>query len=467
MLWFEVNRKGDISLTKQVYQHIRQLILSEQLTGQSRLPSTRELANQIGVSRNTVLAAYEQLLYEGYIYMKEKSGTYVTPGIALQMESPKVVEVLNEQQRIQEEIIDFRAAHPAMDHFPRRVWGKLVKEICYDIDNQIFGYGNPSGDEKLQISLANYLLRTRGVKCHPNQIVITSGATQGLYLITRLLDGKENSIAVEDPVTDEMRGIFLQAGAKVLPIPMDEEGIVPGKLPRNYAPNFIFVIPSHQFPTGITLSIQRRIQLVEYAREMGCYIVEDDYDSEFTYEGTAVSSMQSLDSNKVIYVGTFSKILSPAIRIGYVVLPPALIKPFQTLKWYADRHTSTIEQLAMVRFIEEGYLDQHIRKMKRIYKRRRAALVKELKQHFPYCHIVGEAAGMHLVVEFKQIQFNKAVLDKLNAACVQVYPVEHYSLKKGSYQNQIVLGYGSLTEEQIREGVLRIAAALQEFAQKQ
>ncbi|KMK76246.1 PLP-dependent aminotransferase family protein [Alkalihalobacillus pseudalcaliphilus] len=463
MLWFEVNRKSQVSLTKQVYQHIRELILDEQLIEHTRLPSSREMADQIGVSRNTVLAAYEQLLYEGYIYMKEKSGSYVAPGVALQVGITTDFRQTKSHQPKIEKMIDFRAAHPAIDHFPRKVWGKLIKDICYDIDNEIFGYGTSNGEEKLRASLANYLGRTRSVKCHRDQIVITSGATQALYLITRLLASQKGRIAVEDPVTDEMRGIFVQAGANLLPISMDNEGIIPRELPTDTAPSFVFVIPSHQFPTGITLSIQRRIQLVEYARKMNTFIVEDDYDSEFTYEGTAVSSMQSLDPNTVIYVGTFSKILSPAIRIGYVVLPPALIEPFQALKWYADRHTSTMEQLAMARFIEEGYLEQHIRKMKRIYQKRRATLVDELAKYFPSCKLIGEAAGMHLVVEMHNIIFEKSLLKKLQEADVQVYPVEHYAMKKGHHLNQIVLGYGSLTEDQIKEGVLRIATVINQL----
>ncbi len=180
--------------------------------------------------------------------------------------------------------IDFRAGNPAMDQFPRKIWGRLAKEVCYDAADEVFGYRQPYGDETLRYVLASYLARTRGVNCQPEQIVITSGATQALFLITKLLTAEGGQVAVEDPVTDEMRRIFSYAGAALRPIQCDAHGMIPDFLPRNEKPSFVFVIPSHQFPLGAILPIQRRIQLVEYARQMQCYLVEDDYDSEFTYE---------------------------------------------------------------------------------------------------------------------------------------------------------------------------------------
>ncbi|MCH1625024.1 PLP-dependent aminotransferase family protein [Fredinandcohnia quinoae] len=463
MLWFHVERKDTKSLTQQVYEQIRMYILDGDLKVNEKLPSTRELATSVGVSRNIVLEVYDQLVAEGYLVVRPKSGTYVAPGSSFKVKSQQDTASYQQDQpgMIEQNMIDFRAAHPAMDHFPRKVWGRLAKEICYDAPDSIFGYHVAGGHPELKRVLAAYLLRTRGVKCDPNQIVITSGATQALSIITELLvDAANPYVAVEDPVTYEMRNIFSYAGASIRPIPVDHEGIQPEFLSNDEPPSFIFVIPSHQFPLGGTLTIQRRIKLIEYARQMNCYIVEDDYDSEFTYEGSPVPSLQGLDPGKVLYVGTFSKILSPALRIGYVVLPTNLIEPFQTLKWYTDRHNSSLEQLILARFIEEGNLDKHIRKMRKVYQQRRKALVDGLLATFPECTILGQAAGMHLVVELKNIIFDSHCLQRIEDQGVRVYPVEDFSLVKGKHMHQIVIGYGSLTVDEIKDGISRLKKAL-------
>ncbi|MDQ0207193.1 MocR-like pyridoxine biosynthesis transcription factor PdxR [Alkalicoccobacillus murimartini] len=469
MLWFPVDRHISTSLVQQVYTQIRTMILSEQLKEHEKLPSTRELADSIGVSRNTVTDAYDQLILEGYLIVKPRSGTYVAEGVVLKAAEieRKEDDLTNWLQTEQgdEQFIDFRASHPAMDHFPRKVWGRLAKEVCYDSSDELFGYRTPLGDETLRSVLTTYLARTRGVSCHPEQIVITAGATQALALITQLLMNEGEYVAVEDPVTDEMRQIFTNAGAIVKPIKADDHGIMPEKLSRDGKPSFVFVIPSHQFPLGAVLPIQRRIQLVEYVRSMNSYIVEDDYDSEFTYEGTAVFSMQGLDAKRVIYVGTFSKILSPALRIGYVILPYHLVERFKELKWFSDRHTATLEQQIMARFIEEGHLDQHVRRMKRIYEKRRKTLVAALRESFPALTIVGHAAGMHVVVEWKDLVVDDTFVKHCKQHQVIIYPVEYYALQKGYHTHQMVLGYGSLTESDIQLGVRRLREAVGSYTE--
>ena len=323
MMLFQVDRTDKKTLTQQVYEQLRNFILNGDVRTGEKLPSTRELATSIGVSRNIILEVYNQLVDEGYLLVRPKSGTFVAPNTLLnQNERPRSIQTEDTNSKIINDIIDFKAATPATDHFPRKVWGRLAKEVCYDAPDSIFGYTSPDGVMELREELSRYLQRTRGVISNPDQIIITSGATQALSLITDVVLKNRNYVAVEDPVTDEMRTIFSYGGAKIQPIPVDDKGIQPKYLSKENPPGFVFVLPSHQFPLGGTLSIQRRIQLIEYARECNCYIVEDDYDSEFTYEGTPIHSVQGLDPDKVIYVGTFSKILSPALRIGYVVLPP-------------------------------------------------------------------------------------------------------------------------------------------------
>ncbi|MFD0693116.1 PLP-dependent aminotransferase family protein [Paenibacillus sp. GCM10027628] len=455
-----VDREKEHTLTTQVYEQLREAIWNEVLQVGMKLPSSRELASQSGVSRNIIMEAYDQLLAEGYLEVRPRSGTYVAEGSSMRLKpvseatSGSGAEISTKQSG--RTVIDFHASRPATDYFPRHLWGRLAKETCYESPEHSFSYIEPEGAFELRRVLAPYLRQVRGVRCQPNQILITSGATQALYLITKLLTHPQSYIAVEDPAASEMRTIFTYAGAEVRPIQVDDKGILPDRLPCTDRPSFIFVTPSHQFPLGGTLPIQRRIQLIEYARAMDCFIVEDDYDSEFTYDGVPVHSMQGLDPEKVIYVGTFSKILSPSLRIGYIVLPHSLLAAFQTNKWYLDRHTSALEQLILARFIEKGHLERHIRRMRKVYRKRREVLIKSLAEQFGDVEILGHAAGMHLVVRFEGISFDDELLRQFKEEDVIVYPVEQFALAKGTYANSIVLGYGGLTADKIKEGIRRM-----------
>lgn len=461
-MWFQVDKSSKKTLTQQVYERLINYILDGKMKTNAKLPSSRELGNSLGVSRNVILEVYDQLASEGYLTVIPRSGTYVAPGSMInKIKSQDTFKEKLVHEDPSKDIIDFKAATPAMDHFPRKVWGRLAKEVCYEASDSIFGYQSPEGHIELREELVKYLHINRGVKCNSEQVFITSGATQALSLITKLLTSNDEYVAVEDPVTDEMRTIFSFNGASIFPVPIDDKGIKPEHLSQESPPGFIFVLPSHQFPLGGTLTIQRRIQLIEYARKFNCFIVEDDYDSEFTYEGTPVHSVQGLDPERVIYVGTFSKILSPTLRIGYVVLPTSLIESFKKLKWYTDRHHSSLEQLILTRFLKDGFIDRHVRKMKRIYKQRRDTLVNSLVRHFPDCTILGQAAGMHLVVEFHSIKFTKKLIRWIQEeSSVKIYSVDHYSILKGKHLNKIVMGYGSLAPEKIELGVKNLKDAI-------
>ncbi|WP_096436381.1 PLP-dependent aminotransferase family protein [Alteribacter populi] len=453
-MWLQVNRNDKRTLTQQVYGQIREKILSSEFKENEKLPSSRELSQLLNVSRNVVIEVNEQLISEGYLYVQERSGTYVAEGVSFQkrprMQAPPLEKTA---VNVNKDMIDFKAGNPGIDRFPKKVWGKLSKEVCIDSPKETFSYHQPGGSEHLRKVLTDYLLRHRGIHCHQDQIVITSGATQGLSMLTNFLNKNQGEVAVEDPVTDEMRTIFTSAGKAVVPVPVDENGILTSQLPKESTPSFVFVIPSHQFPLGGTLPIQRRIQLIEYAREMNTYIVEDDYDSEFTYDRSPVPAVYSLDDECVIYVGTFSKILSPALRIGYVILPPHLVEGFRELKWYTDRHSASLDQGTLARFIEEGYMERHIRKMKRVYQKRRDTLVSAIQKAFPEAIIFGQSAGMHLVVKLPKMNFNESLMRKLKKEGVIVYPVENYSLLKGDYCEHIVMGYGGLSVDEIEKGV--------------
>lgn len=302
-----------------------------------------------------------------------------------------------------------------------------------------------------------YLLRTRGVECHPDQLVITTGATQALTLISKLLISANDKVIIEDPITHDIQTIFQSYGATLLPIRVDENGMDTNQIPHEIKTAFIFVTPSHQFPIGGILPIQRRIQLIEFARKVDSYIVEDDYDSEFRYEGTTISSLQGLDPNRTIYIGTFSKILSPALRLGYLILPPALIESGRTLKYFSDLHTPSLEQLTLALFIKEGHLEKHIFRMKKIYRKRRDFLKEQLYYQFAETvKIHGDSTGLHLVAEFDGIHFTENLLSKMHDHGVKVYPVELHTIIKSVYANHIILGFGNLDEGKIAEGVKKL-----------
>lgn len=470
MLWIPIDRSLDITLIRQVYQQIREQILNGDLQSGEKLPSTRELSSELNVSRNVILEAYDQLLAEGFLVAKRGAGTFVAEGTFLEQQNktPSFHSVnWSEDKNKDDNIINFRSGIPALDLFPRKTWARLSHTIWNDIAPSIFGYDIPEGRPELRQVLSRYLLKTRGVDCHPEQIVITSGATQAMTLVSKLLLSPDDTVIMEDPITNDIQTIFKTSGALLYPIPVDECGMKTSLLPLNNYPKFIFVTPSHQFPLGGTLPIQRRIQLINYSRRTNCYLVEDDYDSEFRYEGPPVSSLQGLDSDRVLYIGSFSKILSPALRMGYLILPSQLIEKCRKLKWFSDLHTPSLEQLILARFIDEGYLERHIMKMKKMYKKRRNFLIHCLKTTFSNrVNIFGYSTGLHLIVELNESHFSKELLKWIERFGVKVYPVEDHTIEKGKHHNQIILGYGHLKNEEIKEGVTRLHKAIYNFKSK-
>ncbi len=464
MLWITVDRAQKTPIIRQLYDQIRLSIMKGDLRAGEQLPSTRQLARDLHVSRIVIVEVYDQLLAEGYIESRQGSGTYVAEGAYLEVvprERFPLVHTSVDTEKVNRSIIDFRSGLPALDLFPRKLWGQLVSRVCAEASPSVFGYNHPEGCVDLRIALARYLAKTRRVRCHPDQLVITSGAAQAFSLVARLLLSPGDEVIIEDPVTYEVQRIFSAAGAALFPIPVDEDGMQTGLLPLEKHPAFVFVTPSHQFPLGGLLPIQRRIQLIQFARAAGCYLVEDDYDSEFRYSGTPVSSLQELEPERVIYVGTLSKLLSPALRLGYAVLPPALIERCRQLKRLTDLHSPVLEQLALAHFIEEGHLERHIMKIKKIYRKRREALIAALETHYPrQIQIYGDVAGLHLVAGFGGRALTEQTFADWEEAGVRLYPVERHAIRKGGHQSKVILGYGNLTPEEIEEGVRRIKTVL-------
>ncbi|NLY80816.1 MAG: PLP-dependent aminotransferase family protein [Lysinibacillus sp.] len=468
MAWLTIDRSQKIPLIRQIYKQLRTKILNGELPAGYRLPSTRQLAEELEVSRNVVLEAYEQLLAEGFIEGRQGAGTFVAAGAYLKKAEiifPFLLE--NNYQLKDDDIIDFRSGLPALDLFPRKQWGNLAKRISIETDHLIFGYGSPEGRVELRTVLADYLLRTRGVECQPDQLIITSGATQAFTLVSKLLLSQNKKVILEDPITHEIQTIFQSYGGSLCPIKVDEHGIDTNQLPQDVNPAFGFVTPSHQFPMGSTLPIQRRIRLIEYARKMDCYIVEDDYDSEFRYESPPISSLQGLDPERTIYIGTFSKILSPALRLGYLILPPTLIKRCRELKYFSDLHAPSLDQLTLALFIKEGYLEKHVFRMKKVYRKRRDFLKECLHNEFGNSiKIHGDSTGLHLVAEFEGVHFTDNLLSHIHDNGIKVYPVELHTMNKGLYPNYLILGFGHLEEDKIKDGITLLKRALEKTHKK-
>jgi len=455
-LWLSIDRQANSPMFRQVFNSLQEAILSGELPADYKLPSTRELASQLHVSRNVILEAYELLLAEGYITGRSGAGTYVAKGACLlgfTKAEPLQLPSSPAKQMNEPEIdfISFRTGLPALNLFPMKKWGSILQSVCTESSIAELGYGDPSGDLELRRLLAKQLWISRGVVSKPEQIIITNGAVQALQLIVKLLLNSHDEVLVEDPSNVDLKTILTSTGAELHCVPVDDSGLLTHRLPLNLRPKCIYVTPSHQFPLGGILPIQRRIELVEYARRNGSYILEDDYDSEFRYDGAPVHSLQSLCPEQVVYIGTFSKIMFPSLRIGYMIVPEPLIKRCRQLKRLSDYQTPIIEQLALTRFMNSGSLSAHILKMKKLYKRRRELLLDALNDHIdmPY-QICGRAAGLHLVAQV-DAQLPEDLMNRLEAESVFAVLLPN---------KRLLLGYGHLDDHQIYEGVRRIAKAL-------
>ncbi|WP_303870184.1 PLP-dependent aminotransferase family protein [Acetobacterium wieringae] len=468
-MWITIEKKSDCSLMRQIYQQIRDLILEGQLAPAEKLPSTRQLATNLGISRSTVLEAYNQLIAEGYLIGNHGSGTVVSSGIDIVSPSPKTAVKKHSATTVTVKasttsVINFQSGVIDSSRFPLSEWKKAYQRSLDQIPETAFGYHPSAGVSTLRQTIAAYLRRTRGLTCSPDQIMIVSGSTQGLALIATLLKDRKKTVLIEDPTHPGLRQIIERAKLNLIGIPVDDQGLLIDSLTSHPNPAFIYTTPSHQYPLGGILPIQRRQKLIQYAIANDTYLLEDDYDSEFRFEGQPVSSLYELSPDRVIYLGTFSKILTPAIRLGYLILPDQLIKPYLELKKYSDVHTEALTQYALAEFIESGGLEKHIWRMKKIYAKKRQCLIDELSRHYPdKFEIKGHAAGLHMVVRFNGVVFAPPLIDRINARQVQVYPIANYVFgNKAAYGSDILLGYAHLTFAEITTGITRLCAALRE-----
>lgn len=468
-------------LQQQLYRELRQAILSGRLLPKQKIPSTRSLAQSLGISRTTVTLCYEQLLSEGYLEAVVGSGTYVCaqiPDDLLQSEAAvaastrpvlplrlsqygAALETTDLSRPSEAEMpFNFRYGRPALDQFPRKLWQKLLSRRCATADWLDYAT-DPLGYYPLRGQIAQYLARARAMQCAPEQIMITNGSQQALDLILRLLIDPGDAIAMEDPGYLSARQLCLTQGATIIPIPVDEAGLQVGDLPLEPAIKLVHVTPSHQFPTGAVLSLPRRLELLAWVQQQGALIIEDDYDSEYRYGERPIPALQGLDlSGAVLYIGTFSKMLFPALRIGYLVLPQHLVALFRKAKWLCDRQLPLLEQQVLADFIQGGHLEQHIRRMRSLYDRRRQAIVSALKHHFGHQAIImGEQAGIHVMVKLQTAFADQTVVERAAQVGVGLISAQSHYLASAR-TGEFIFGYAEMPVEKIELGINRLAQCL-------
>jgi GntR family transcriptional regulator/MocR family aminotransferase len=483
-----------IPLHRQLCDRLREAILTGQLAGGMRLPGTRTLATELGVSRNTVLNAFEQLFAEGYVEGKVGAGTYVAcalPDNLLHVSNdgprrePPASSARSLSQRGQliagldicsqgsyGKPLAFQPGLPALDAFPVRLWARLTAQRLRQPSADLLRYGSPAGFWPLREAIAAYLESARGVRCTTEQVIITAGSQQAMDIAARLLLDPGDVVWFENPGYPGARAAFQAAGAQIVPIAIDDEGLAiaagKGQAP---APRMIYVSPSHQFPTGTIMSLQRRLELLEWAEQVGAWILEDDYNSEFRYAGRPLSALQGLDSaGRVIYLGTFSKVLLPTLRLGYVVVPPDLYDAFHNARGLTDIHSPPLEQAIVADFITEGHFGQHIRRMRTLYAERQACLLDQVQRELgDWLAMAASETGMHLIGWLPPDSNDQAIAQHALAHGVFAPAISAYMLAGSPPLDHsgLLLGYAAVDEPAIRQGVQQLAHVLDQALDKE
>jgi GntR family transcriptional regulator/MocR family aminotransferase len=482
--------RPEAPLYQQLYQHLRATILSGELRGGSKLPATRALAEQLSVSRTTVLNAYEQLLAEGYLEGKAGSGTYVAPVLPEQLlrapgerapEQPaagaasaprfaaRAQRVLAAPRFAPDEPSGggrpgpFRFGVPALDAFPGALWSQLIVRRARRLRPRDLAYQDDAGYGPLREAIAAHVTVSRRVRCTPEQIVIVSGSQGGLDLAARMLLDPGEAAWIEDPGYFGARGALLGAEARIVPVPVDGEGlVVEAGVERAPGARLAYITPSHQFPLGVTMSLGRRLALLAWAEQAGAYILEDDYDSEYRYTGRPLAALQGLAApERVIYVGTFSKVLFPALRIGYLILPQPLVAPFRAARALIDIHTPLLEQAVLADFIAEGHFARHLRRMRRLYAERRDLLLRAARD-LPL-EVETPEAGLHCVAWLPAEMDELALARAAAARGLVLWPLSRFRIETAGRKG-LVLGFAEYDEATMRTGLERLAEAIEVVA---
>jgi GntR family transcriptional regulator/MocR family aminotransferase len=479
-----VDRHAAAPLHKQIYDGYRAAILSGDLSPGQQIPSSRDLTSALSVSRFPVLNAYAQLLAEGYLETRVGAGTFVSASLPEQLMS--VTQPSGNQEPIasgsrpvsrrstlypafsyaprMRSWGSFGVHQPALDQFPFKIWSNLVVRHTRNPQANAIHHVDPRGSDRFRIAICNYLRTARGVKCDPDQVIVVSGSQQALDLTARVLIDPGNSVWVEEPGYPLQQNLLVGAGCHLISVPVDREGMdVAAAIKRAPRARAAFVTPSHQYPLGSTMGASRRIQLLNWAQNAGAWVVEDDYDSEYRYESLPVPSLHGLDMNsRVIYIGTFSKVLFPSLRLGYIVAPRDLVDRFVAVRFSMDIFPPYLYQEVLSDFINEGHFTRHLRKMRQVYKARRSALIESLATAFP-CdegfEIHGAEAGMHLAMTLPEGFSDQELCARSAKERLWLWPLSP-SYRSEKPRQGFILGFGSTPPDRIPEAVRQMRSVL-------
>src|SRR5436309_10789848 len=468
-----VDRRAAKPLYQEIYDSFRTRIIDGQLRPAQLVPSSRELARELGVSRLPVLNAYAQLIAEGYLESRAGSGTFVASSlpVAAKAGSASVASAITLANRpVSKEAARlpryerpswaaslgaFQVGQPDLHRFPIETWLRLVARYSRSMRVKALQYGDALGRADLREVIATYLRTSRGVRCEPEQIMVVSGSQQALDLATRVLLDVGSSAWIEEPGYWLVHRVLQARGCRAMPVPVDDEGLdVSAGVKLARKARGVFVAPSHQYPLGVTMSASRRLQLLEWARSAGAWIMEDDYDSEYRYDTMPIASLQGLDTNgRVIYIGSFSKVMFPSLRLGYLVIPPDLVERFAAMRETMDICPADIAQAVMLEFIREGHFARHIRRMRPIYAERREVLVAELAREFGEgAEVIGDEAGLHLALLLPKLRNDQKLAARAAKESLWLSPLSASYVGR-SPRHGFILGFGNTNLSQIAPAV--------------
>jgi GntR family transcriptional regulator/MocR family aminotransferase len=453
-LLLSVSRDRGRTLGAQIEDQLRRAIRTGALKSGARVPSTRDLSRQLGVSRRVAVDAYTQLAAEGYLVLRQGARPRVSDAVAPAPATDAAPEPVATPR------FDFRPSIPDVSTFPRTAWLRSLREALGTIPDEELRYGDPRGVEALRSALADYLGRVRGVVGDPARVVVTCGYTQGLDMVCRALAAQgARRIAIEDPSNPEQAWIAARAGLEPVPIPVDDDGLRIDELERVEA-DAVVVTPAHQHPTGSVLSGERRTALLGWLRARDAIAIEDDYDAEIRYDRAAVGALHGLEPDRIVYAGSASKILAPALRIGWLVVPPRLVDTVTHEKLIADMGTARIEQHAFADFLARGELDRHLRRMRVRYRARRDALVAALAEYLPEASVHGIAGGLHATVQLPAGSDEQAIREEARRRRIRFNTTRDYRPEGDEGRVTVMLGYAQLPESAIRAGIRELAEAI-------
>ena len=460
-MWgIELKAESEVGLARQIFMSLKQQILEGRILQGEAIPSTRELAKGLGVSRNTVCEAYDMLWTEGFIIRSQGAPSRVAEGLRIVFQK---AELPKEKSREHTPVLwDFKTGQPDLSIFPWPSWSQMIHHATAHLPIRQLEYSGSKGYEPLCREIAHWLMRSRGMEVAPEDVFITSGATQAFQLLVDILYRKECAFALEDPSHPGIRTVIQDRGYVLHWMPVDGQGADVASL-EEHKICAAYVTPSHQFPLGGILPASRRAALIRLASEKDFYVIEDDYDGEFRYGGAPISPIYSMNPSRVVYVGTFSKTLFPSLRIGFAVLPKSLQVKWRHYRNYMDVQNPVLEQAALAEFLCRRKMDKHIQHMRRVYGEKRNILFASIADAFggsarPW----GDASGLHVALQFPDMEFKKLFIQRCRREGIRIGTVSQYCSVPNAHRDKLLLGYGHLDPMQIREGIQALHKQIEE-----